>query len=394
MTKYKERVAQGLCGTCGQPQDDGKAQCSACREKIAARKQEKQQQYRDAGLCPKCGKRPPRDGKQTCESCGAKQARDNARSRDNKKAANLCINCGQPSDGKASCPACREKAKQRNQERYQQSAEAGLCVRCGVVPARDGLRTCQACSDATSDAEAAQQRRDARREEGLCIQCGAPSPSQSRCSRCRAAAATARRQRYQQLVESGLCGSCGQRPPREGHTCCQQCQDQANDTASSRYYKNKEAGVCRQCGADSGGKHLCANCITYARDYSKRYYQRMREEGRCTQCTAKLPPSDNHAFCPQCREKHNERSRDRWANLKQAALEAYGGPICCGCGEDEPAILEIDHINGGGNEHRKLIGQSNMYLWLKNNNYPPGYRVLCPTCNKKAHAGLPLPQET
>jgi hypothetical protein len=45
--------------------------------------------------------------------------------------------------------------------------------------------------------------------------------------------------------------------------------------------------------------------------------------------------------------------------------------------------LTIDHINGGGNEHRKknnLKSSSQFYRWLYNNNYPLEFQVLCMNC--------------
>lgn len=41
---------------------------------------------------------------------------------------------------------------------------------------------------------------------------------------------------------------------------------------------------------------------------------------------------------------------------------------------------EIDHINGGGTKHRKQIG-SHIYNWIKNNEFPEGFQVLCFNCN-------------
>lgn len=70
------------------------------------------------------------------------------------------------------------------------------------------------------------------------------------------------------------------------------------------------------------------------------------------------------------------------------ALNAYGGPVCCSCGYVNVLALSIDHINGGGTKHRKTIGGgSNFYTWLKKNNYPPGYRVLCMNCQFIAKRG-------
>jgi hypothetical protein len=43
-------------------------------------------------------------------------------------------------------------------------------------------------------------------------------------------------------------------------------------------------------------------------------------------------------------------------------------------------FLTIDHINGGGNKHRQQI-RSRICHWLKKNNYPEGFQVLCFDCN-------------
>ena len=74
-----------------------------------------------------------------------------------------------------------------------------------------------------------------------------------------------------------------------------------------------------------------------------------------------------------------------YASLKLDVLNAYGGPICICCGETLLDGLSIDHINGDGAEDRRqrkdTSGGSSLYPWLKKNGYPPGYQVLCMTCN-------------
>ncbi len=46
--------------------------------------------------------------------------------------------------------------------------------------------------------------------------------------------------------------------------------------------------------------------------------------------------------------------------------------------------LQIDHIAGGGTKHLKEIHRSgtSFYQWLKKNNWPVGYQVLCANCNQ------------
>jgi len=59
--------------------------------------------------------------------------------------------------------------------------------------------------------------------------------------------------------------------------------------------------------------------------------------------------------------------------------------MCACCGENMIEFLAIDHINGGGKQHRKEInnpGGKNFYVWLRVRNWPSGYRVLCHNCNQ------------
>ena len=72
----------------------------------------------------------------------------------------------------------------------------------------------------------------------------------------------------------------------------------------------------------------------------------------------------------------------RWyAKLKQTVISAYGGK-CIKCNYLDIRALQIDHINGDGASHRKQTGAgSRFYQWLKNNNFPEGFQILCANCN-------------
>ena len=77
------------------------------------------------------------------------------------------------------------------------------------------------------------------------------------------------------------------------------------------------------------------------------------------------------------RQRELSRARDR--RLRKAVIDAYGGKCAC-CGETEFAFLVIDHINGGGTEHRRAV-HGKVYSELRRRGFPPGYRVLCWNCN-------------
>lgn len=67
--------------------------------------------------------------------------------------------------------------------------------------------------------------------------------------------------------------------------------------------------------------------------------------------------------------------------LKETVLKRYGNGKCqcakCGCTDIN--ALSIDHINGGGTQHRKTV-KRNFYKYLIDNNIPDGYQVLCMNC--------------
>ena len=73
-------------------------------------------------------------------------------------------------------------------------------------------------------------------------------------------------------------------------------------------------------------------------------------------------------------------SREHTKKDREAVFSDYGNTCAC-CGEAESAFLTIDHVNGGGNAHRKTLDAPNMYTWLVRKDYPEGYRVLCFNCN-------------
>ena len=76
-------------------------------------------------------------------------------------------------------------------------------------------------------------------------------------------------------------------------------------------------------------------------------------------------------------------NKARKASIKQEIFNHYGNKCVC-CGESHIEFLCIDHINGGGIQHRKYInthGGTEFYAWLKQNNFPLGFRTLCHNCN-------------
>lgn len=75
-----------------------------------------------------------------------------------------------------------------------------------------------------------------------------------------------------------------------------------------------------------------------------------------------------------------ESNRNYVRRIKAFVLNEYGG-VCACCRESEYEFLSMDHIDGGGRQHREKSGYKNIYVWLRRNDYPAGFRVLCHNCN-------------
>ena len=90
-------------------------------------------------------------------------------------------------------------------------------------------------------------------------------------------------------------------------------------------------------------------------------------------------------------------TRLKFGKLKLEVLRKYSNscvPYCHCCGNSILEFLVIDHINGDGAKHRREIAGKNsrscggtaFYRWLKNHNFPVGFRVLCQNCNSSLGA--------
>ena len=79
------------------------------------------------------------------------------------------------------------------------------------------------------------------------------------------------------------------------------------------------------------------------------------------------------------------KDHKRKLKLKFDVFSHYsnGNIKCSCCAETEFMFLSLDHINGGGNRHRKALRKSgiNFYAWLIRTGYPSGYSIMCMNCN-------------
>jgi len=80
-----------------------------------------------------------------------------------------------------------------------------------------------------------------------------------------------------------------------------------------------------------------------------------------------------------------------WKERRLTVLTHYSGGVlkCACCAESIYEFLCLDHIDGGGNTHRKALGSRYIYSWIITQGFPLGYQVLCHNCNQaKGFYGL------
>lgn len=97
----------------------------------------------------------------------------------------------------------------------------------------------------------------------------------------------------------------------------------------------------------------------------------------------------HHSWCKDCHAKYHKQEKIKEnkklyrQKLKIEVMNAYGGKCNC-CGESNLIFLTIDHVYGGGCAHKRKLnfgGGTDFYMWLRRNDYPDGFQVLCFNCN-------------
>lgn len=150
-----------------------------------------------------------------------------------------------------------------------------------------------------------------------------------------------------------------------------------------------------------GPKQLhCKKC------YAARARKRRRDNRKNGFCSCGRPKLEGDGFkCEWCRnwrvrynkeagkertaqwreknkDKLTEQTKARGLEQKKAVFAAYGGQKCScpgGCEVVQLEFLSLDHIHGGGSQHRLEV--KNVYRWAIKNSFPPGFRILCMNCN-------------
>jgi len=102
----------------------------------------------------------------------------------------------------------------------------------------------------------------------------------------------------------------------------------------------------------------------------------------CTNCNWLKHRENQRLTLSQTKE--NIRCRTKNLKLKEEVFSHYskGLPKCNCCGIDTLDVLSLDHIHGRKNaKHKKDLGGHELYTWVRQNEYPLDFQVLCMMCN-------------
>lgn len=207
--------------------------------------------------------------------------------------------------------------------------------------------------------------RDRRIAEGLCLWCMSKTEGKKFCPSC----LQEQRERYAEHRAKGLC-YCG-KPRVEGRKRCDACLARSAISGKKQRIKHQDAGLCFCGGKKRRNRKTCDGC---AGRWAERVQQR-KAAGLC-RC-GRQAPVEGKANCTICIENKLAFLRERRAKV----VDGYGGKCVC-CGDDDPNVLELHHVNGDGSSHRREVGSTwKLQQWAIDNNFPDRVELLCANCH-------------
>ncbi len=202
------------------------------------------------------------------------------------------------------------------------------------------------------------------------------------------------------MPNESRCADCGKATSGRYQRCIQ-CHEKRGSKYGERHLGGRDYAASK-CGhvVHRPEIRLCQSCWFESRKPDRPAWMR----STCTKCNAIC--ASGSSLCKSCwKEKlaanklplshKRERETTRRLALKKEVFTAYGGCLCSCCGITDLVFLALDHINGDGNKHRKEMKKystfgTGIYTWVRKNNYPSGFQVLCHNCNwAKSHGGCP-----
>lgn len=153
---------------------------------------------------------------------------------------------------------------------------------------------------------------------------------------------------------------------------------------------------CGTCGVELKTENWSQNnirkhyyiCKTCKKEYDHNYAQKHKETiiekvKRWQQANPDRKHEMQRRYFYKNRNRIRKYIRERRAKFRKLVLMHYseGTMQCKYCGFSDERALSVDHINGGGTQHRKTMKSGgNFCEVLVREGYPKGYQILCMNC--------------
>ena len=119
----------------------------------------------------------------------------------------------------------------------------------------------------------------------------------------------------------------------------------------------------------------CRKCGVILTTENWKIYDKNHSSYMCIECR-KLKDKRYYITSPDYHKKQLGRY-----HMRRSAVIFHYGNQCKICGEDDYTKLTIDHINGGGSQHRREMTTSITDYLYNNSVDRDGYQILCYNCN-------------
>jgi len=131
-----------------------------------------------------------------------------------------------------------------------------------------------------------------------------------------------------------------------------------------------------------GRSSYCIECDNARnRLYFKRYTPEMLDEHR--RRAREYARKRYHLYKDRYLVRQREYIKHRKTEVHASLLKLFGDHCAC-CGEANKDFLTLDHIRGGGNDHRKMLSGHTTRVWLDaitDDKRHEKYQLLCMNCN-------------
>lgn len=196
---------------------------------------------------------------------------------------------------------------------------------------------------------------------------------------------------------SKTCSRCGQvkalsefnAHPRTRDRRQSQCRECSNKECRERHQQRRAEELERMRASYLANRQAR---IEQARDYRQANRDEISQRRRQNyEANREAQLEQNQRAYRTHREARVLYARAKRAQLRAQVFAHYGTACaCCGTPED----LSIDHIAGGGAQHRQELfghsrrgGADRFYVWLIKHGFPAGYQTLCMPCNASKRDG-------